>query len=56
MCTVFGNIQVERTNSGWLPVRRFFSKAIESLDGGTNNDKKEAVNKVVAAMIKGCPP
>ncbi|KUI72493.1 Major intracellular serine protease [Cytospora mali] len=54
MRQVFENIQVQRTNSRWLPVRRFFAPAVKCLDGN-DEEKVQGVRTVMAKAFERCP-
>ena len=56
MSKAFESIQVERTDSGWLPVRRYFEPAVKHLDGNNNEAKVKAVcDIVVPGFFKARP-
>ncbi|KAI1458770.1 subtilisin-like protein [Annulohypoxylon moriforme] len=52
----FENIQIERSDSGWLPVRRFFQPAVKYLDSHNNEAKVKAVRGIVAKILQGWVP
>ena len=51
----FQSIQVERSDSGWLPVRRFFEPVVKYLDSNNNEAKVRAVRDVMKKIFEGMP-
>lgn len=54
MSKVFENIQVERTNTGWLPVRRLFGEAVKHLEG-KSEERVNAVRNLMQELLQGMP-